>query len=183
MSWPATKLGSLHYFFVFLVGVYSLYFKVIEAKQERMSVQLDHWFTSMKDFDRRFASIEGLVGEVVRDVQGLKNRLDMVYVQQDRIQSTLAGRVPPSRIFRLPSIDAAVMSVTLFSTVVQSSFVCDTETKIYSTSNGISSTGLHSISISNNVSRQKCTDPVYAKTNAYSSSFSARIGLGVSDKP
>ena len=93
-----------------------------------MSAQLDHWFTLMKDFDRRFASIEGLVGEVVRDVQGLKNRLDMVYVRQDRIQSTLAGSVPPSRIFCSPSIDTAV--VTLFSTVVQSSFVCDTKTKI-----------------------------------------------------
>ena len=68
VSWPATKLVSLHYFFVFLVGVYSLYFKVIEAKQERMSAQLDYWFTLMKDFDCRFASIEGLVGEVVRDV-------------------------------------------------------------------------------------------------------------------
>ena len=44
------------------------------------------------------------------DVQGLKNRLDMVYVRQDRIQSTLAGSVPPSRIFRSPSIDAAVVT-------------------------------------------------------------------------
>ena len=78
---------------------------------DKISSQLEPWILMMKHIDRRVMSLETMMCQNVQDMQGLKNRLDMVYVKQDRIQSTLAGDVPyQSHSFRSPtgSIDRGV---------------------------------------------------------------------------
>ena len=48
---------------------------------------------------------------MVNDVQGLKNRLDMLYIKQDRIQPTLMSSIPDhSQIFRSPSNDRPIVT-------------------------------------------------------------------------
>ena len=90
-----------------------LYFSLMEAKMEKLSVYVDRLFscveptTSMlRMIDGKVVSLETMTGQLVQDMQGLKSRQDMLFVKQDRIQSTLSGQFPP--IIRSPSSETAV---------------------------------------------------------------------------
>ena len=81
---------------------------MIDAKQEKMSAQLDHWIVLMKE---GFCLLK-LVDQILRDVHGLKNHLEMMYVKQDRIQSTLTTASVPDQhfFFRSPSSDRTIVT-------------------------------------------------------------------------
>ena len=118
--WHASPFDSIHFFLSVvelqmnsLESTMKLYFGLMKAKVDKLSVYMDRLFscvehtTSMlRMIAGKVVSLETITGQLVQDMQGLKSRQDMLLVKQDRIQSTLSGHFTP--IIRSPSSETAV---------------------------------------------------------------------------
>jgi hypothetical protein len=99
------------FFIVQLNEAVRLHFNLFEAKMDRISAFIDKMSSQMEPamsmIDKRLLSLESTVSQVAQDIQGLKRRQDMLFIEQDHIQSTLTGDVPKSSL-RSPSVETAV---------------------------------------------------------------------------
>ena len=92
-----------------------MHLSLLDGKTDRVSARFERFGAIIEpkvlQVSEEVLQLKTLLSELVEDMKGLKNRQDMMYIKQDRIQSTLAEDHASSRDFRSASKEASLLYV------------------------------------------------------------------------
>ena len=90
-----------------------MHLSLLDAKTDRVSAQFERFGTIIEpkvlQVSEEVLQLKTLVSELVEDMKGLKNRQDMLYIKQDRIQSPLAEGHGSIQDFRSASKETSLV--------------------------------------------------------------------------